>query len=518
MLTTQALADFQSAREHYIARRFEKARRLVQRYRDHIDYTEFTRLDNRSGDQPVISVIIVTYATGSELLACIQSVLTQQGPSFEILVVDNGQNEAIHDKLEKLPICWIRAPINMLPSEGRNMGAHFACSDILVFLDDDALMDKGYLVAVQQRALESEYLALRGRILPKSNAPALQSPHYDLGDTEKPAKLNLEGNMVIRRRLFQALGGFDPLMFGHEGNQLTNKWRGRFPGKDILYCPELKIRHEWAQVDDLANKRNRQALGMEYLNYMDHMNKGISILLRAGDQLAEAETFLEGLATHNSHRPIEVLIWAKDSQQAVAITRPFIANFFTLVLPSSIQNFSRMAQACRYDNYMIIDLPTQIQADVLSGWLQRQQADLKSALVCTKAELEKLGETQISIALEQLAIKLGKTLADKPAASISTLTKVQPAKLANWQQKEAPKIQQTEAQIQQLETQLSQTDQTITELEARYLPLPDDSMEKHDLKDDLEEQVLASCRLLIELKDAQDNLQELRIRRLCGPQ
>jgi hypothetical protein len=39
-------------------------------------------------------------------------------------------------------------------------------------------------------------------------------------------------------------------------------------------------------------------------------------------------------------------------------------------------------------------------------------------------------------------------------------------------------------------------------------------MEKQDLKDDLEEQVLASCRLLIDLKDAQDNLQELRIRNI----
>ncbi len=41
-------------------------------------------------------------------------------------------------------------------------------------------------------------------------------------------------------------------------------------------------------------------------------------------------------------------------------------------------------------------------------------------------------------------------------------------------------------------------------------------MKKKDLKDDLKERVLASCRLLIELKDAQDNLQELRIRSICG--
>jgi len=548
MSNEQAIADFQAAREQYLARHFAQARTTMQRYRQTIDYRQFKQQDNRTETKPEISVIIVGYGTGPELLECIHSVSAQQGAHFEIILVDNGKNEAVHPELAQLPICWISPPINLLPSEGRNLGAHFANSDILVFLDDDALMAPGYLAAVKQRAQANEYLALRGRIQPKSPTATAQPKHYDLGETEQPSEFNLEGNMVIRRSLFQKLGRFDPLMFGHEGKALTQQWRLHFPGKDILYCPDLVIRHDWVEAEKLTNKRARQAIGKDYLDYLkEHaLNAGVSIILRVGDKLAEAKTFLEGLARYNSYKPIEVLIGAKDSQQAVGLTRPYMAKFFARVLPASIQTFSRVAQACRYDNCVIVDLPIQIQADVLPVWLQHKRSDLKTVLVGTKTEIEKLGETQLSSVLDQLAKKLGKSLADKTAVPMAAQPKAQPTKAAKPQPKEAPKpaaqapqpekakakpapankpqpnpeivgkIQQTEAQIKQLETQLTQTDQSIAELEARYLPLPDDSMEKRDLKDDLEEQVLASCRLLIELKDAQDNLQELRIRSLCG--
>jgi GT2 family glycosyltransferase len=544
MSNEQAIADFQAAREQYLARHFAQARTTMQRYRQTIDYRQFKQQDNRTETKPEISVIIVGYGTGPELLECIHSVSAQQGARFEIILVDNGKNEAVHPELAQLPICWISPPINLLPSEGRNLGAHFANSDILVFLDDDALMAPGYLAAVKQRAQANEYLALRGRIQPKSPTATAQPKHYDLGETEQPSEFNLEGNMVIRRSLFQKLGRFDPLMFGHEGKALTQQWRLHFPGKDILYCPDLVIRHDWAEAENLTNKRERQALGKDYLDQLkEHvLNAGVTIILCAGDKLAEAKTFLEGLAKHNSYKPIEVLIWAKDSQQAVGLTRPYMAKFFARVLPASTQTFSNVARACRYDNCLIVGLPTQIQADALPVWLQQKRSDLKTVLVGTKTEIEKLGETKLSSELEQLANKMGKNLSGKAATTATAQPEAQLA--AKPQPKEDPKsapntpqaekvkakpapantpqlspeiagnIQQTEAKIIQLEIQLTQTGQSIAKLEARYLPLPDDSMEKQDLKDDLEEQVLASCRLLIDLKDAQDNLQELRIRNI----
>ena len=410
MSNAVALDNFRKAREYYLARRFEQARTTMPLYRQTIDYRQFKQQDKRPETKPETSVVIVGYGTGPKLLKCIQSVLAQQGPRFEIILVDNGQNEDIHAQLAALPIRWITSPINLLPSEGRNIGAHCANSDILVFLDDDAIMASGYLAAVQTRAEGNKYLALRGRIQPKTPTATPTPKHYDLGETELPCEFNLEGNMVIRRSLFQKLGGFDPLMFGHEGKALSQQWHNHFSGKDIRYCPELIIHHDWRAAEKLDNKRERQALGKDYLEYLkdNSLNAGVTIILRAGENLAEAKTFLEGLAKHNSYKPIEVLIWAKDTPQAVNLTRKYQPTLKPRVLRTKITAFQGLSNATRYENVLIIDIPTNIELDALPIWISRKCADVSTVLVLSKPELMQLTAMPFQLPLAKIAHMLGK--------------------------------------------------------------------------------------------------------------
>jgi len=410
MSNAVALDNFHKAREYYLVRRFDLARTTMQRYRQAIDYRQFKHQDNRTETNPEISVVIVGYCTGPQLLSCIHSVLAQQDSRHEIILVDNGLNEAIHPHLAQLPICWVSPPINLLPSEGRNLGATFANSDILVFLDDDALMAPGYLSAVQQRAKSNQYLALRGRIQPKSTTATSQPKHYDLGETEQSGEFNLEGNMVIRRSLFQKLCGFDPLMFGHEGKALTQQWRQHFPVKDISYCPELIIHHDWAEADNLTSKRERQALGKDYLFYLkEHaLNAGVTIILRVGAKLTEAQGFLEGLAKHNSYKPIEVLLWVNDSHQALTTIRVYLTKFFVRIVPAKINILKHLGKQARYENILIIDLPIKFEDDVLNGWIQNKKSDLKAALLCDRQQLAKLSDLTFTIELGQLASRLEK--------------------------------------------------------------------------------------------------------------
>lgn len=424
MTNEQAIVDFQTAREHYIARRFAEARAAMHRYRQAIDYAQFEQIDRRPKTQPEITVVIVSYQTNHALLDCLKSVFEQQGPAFEIILVDNGGNQSIHSELAKQQLLWIKPPINLLPSEGRNIGAHFARSELLVFLDDDALMAPGYLAVACKTMADESILALRGRILPKTAKSAARQPqHYDLGDKPQPAELNLEGNSVIRRKAYLALNGFDPLLFGHEGKELTQRCRSAFPNQQILYWPLLVIWHDYAHAERLAGKRERQSLAKDYLNYLkEHtMNAGVSILVRADDNLAAANDFLASLVEHNSCKPIEVLLWAKDSQQALATSRAYLAKLFVRVLPASTHTLGRIAQQARYNNLLIVDLPTQITSDVLPGWLQHQKTNLNTALLCGKQQLSTLSDTALTIELTQLANKLGKdTFQNAPKAAEQT--------------------------------------------------------------------------------------------------
>ena len=235
---------------------------------------------------------------------------------------------------------------------------------------------------------------------------------------------------------------------------------------------------------------------------------------------------------HNSYKPLEVLLWAKAPQDAVTLVRPLLPRLFVRVLPGSTSDFARLAQQIRYDRLLILDSAARFQADVLGDWLERQRTDAPATLLCRKGQLASLSGRPLSLALDQFASALGQSTpsAVTPAAKAVAKQKPQakekqpaPAKAQVAPAGKAPpkpelsqQVKDTEAEIQRLETQLSQIDQDIAALEARYLLLADNTLEKQALKDQLEDQVLASCRLLVELKDTQDNLQELRIRSLCG--
>lgn len=107
----QALANFQAAREHYIARRFAEARATIPHYQQAIDYNQFEQQDNRAEANPEISIIVVSYAVGPKMLDCFKSVLAQQGPRFKIIRVDNGDNQNIPLQLAQLPISLISPSI-----------------------------------------------------------------------------------------------------------------------------------------------------------------------------------------------------------------------------------------------------------------------------------------------------------------------------------------------------------------------------------------------------------------------
>lgn len=402
----QALYAFKAARELYLARSFAEARSTMQRYRQTIDYSQFEKSDRRPKiSKPEITIVIVSYQTKHTLLDCLQSVFEQRGPIFEIILVDNGGNEIIHAELAKLRLLWIKPPINLLPSEGRNIGTHFASSNLVVFLDDDALMTPGYLAEVSRAMGDESILFLRGRAFPKKPLQHAQPPsHYDLGDVVCPAELNLEGNSVFRRQAFMALQGFDPLLWGHEGKEISLRCCSTFPKQQILYWPQLVIHHDYAQEGRLAAKRDRQALAKDYLQYLKEntLNVGASILVRAGKDLIEVKEFLESLVMHNTYAPIELIISANDSRSALEVARFYLGKFLIRVLPKNSKSLIRIAQQSFYENFLIVDLPTEITSDVLSTWIQKQQSELTSVFLNSKKGIERLQEVSIDASFERI--------------------------------------------------------------------------------------------------------------------
>ena len=405
MSNKQALKAFAEARALYQAKRFSEARARMRHYRQRIDYRQLTQRDDREPMQPHSSVIIVSFGAGAALLDCLDSVFSQAASGFEVILVDNGGNEAIYPQLERYPLFCLSSPINFLPSEGRNVGAYFARGKWLIFLDDDALMAPGYLHEVSLAMEAHPYLALRGRILPKSSPSHCSPPkHYDLGDAPLAAQLNLEGNMVIQRDVFKAVGGFDPLMFGHEGREMDQRCRSLFPAQGIYYWPALVIYHDYASEQRLAAKHERQALATEYLLTLsesarpvcadesvmvnldeEKMKKmGVSILIRGGVSHKATVRFLDSLVRCNTYKPIEAALVTKEPQQALNLIRPYLSKTFVRLLPADTSLLSQQVEKLRYDLVLVVDLPMLLEADALPGWVKRMQTGNRTALACSE--------------------------------------------------------------------------------------------------------------------------------------
>ena len=263
----EACACFTRALHALHARDFASASDLTATYRSLIRYDDFWRQDNRTTVNPALSVIVVAYHTNTDLIACVKSVLRAARKDMELIVVDNGGNEEVLPRLLEMPLLYIRSPMNVILSEGRNIGVYYAKAPICAFLDDDAVVRPGYAESILAAFRFPHVHAIRGRIQPKKrHAVHGGAAHYDLGPRPLPHVINTEGNSAWRTGTYKDANGMDPLLFGHEGTDLSARLARMFGSAATFYWPELLIHHDYAADEQKKEvKETRHALMGEYL-------------------------------------------------------------------------------------------------------------------------------------------------------------------------------------------------------------------------------------------------------------
>ena len=101
-----------------------------------------------------ISFIVLTYNRTDALLAVLRALAAQCGPGHEVVIADDGSRPAaVKELYDYLPT--FNCPVRHIwhPDTGftaaacRNLGAHFASGDYLVFLDGDCIPNKRFVSA-----------------------------------------------------------------------------------------------------------------------------------------------------------------------------------------------------------------------------------------------------------------------------------------------------------------------------------------------------------------------------------
>lgn len=168
---------------------------------------------------PSISAIIITYNRPDELVAALDSVRNQTRRPEEVIVVDGSDRRdmATYNPEEFMAASGIFfeyvCVTNRGPAYARNTGAQTATGDLLAFLDDDDAWMPEFLECAEESLSEGPWDAFAAARLNRSSTaewlerlhPAPRTPFALYGRNHGVSGSNL----VIRRALFQVLGGYD---------------------------------------------------------------------------------------------------------------------------------------------------------------------------------------------------------------------------------------------------------------------------------------------------------------------
>jgi GT2 family glycosyltransferase len=115
-----------------------------------------------------ISIVISTKNRFHDIIDCIGSIKTQTLLPDEIVIIDSSDTSEL--KLEsnniKIPIRYFHTKIGL--TKARNLGAEYSTGDIIIFLDDDVILNKVYIKEIMNifyNDLDSKVGGVTGNII-----------------------------------------------------------------------------------------------------------------------------------------------------------------------------------------------------------------------------------------------------------------------------------------------------------------------------------------------------------------
>ena len=218
----------------------------------------------------MISIIICTYNREKYIRPLLESIAKNDYPTtdYEIVLVDNNCTDNTRGVYEQFatanPMVTLRYVVE--PEQGlsaaRNRGIKEAKGDIIIYVDDDALVDTDYIRQYAEHfATYPETMAAGGPIEPlyETKEPSWMSPYtkalltawmnYGTQVREYPnGRYPGGGNAAYRKEVFEKVGLFNTelgrkgnLLLASEEKDIFDKMKAL--GMKVLYLPTPVLHH-----------------------------------------------------------------------------------------------------------------------------------------------------------------------------------------------------------------------------------------------------------------------------------
>lgn len=187
---------------------------------------------------PLISVIIPTYNRMDSIAKAIDSVLKQSFSDWELIIVDDGSkdetSEIIKPFLLNSKIQFVDKE-NQGVSSARNTGVKLSKGDWLVFLDSDDFLFPD--------ALETFLVEIKSDISLKALKSGFNLTGGEIEKIDLPEKGKfhsfIPGSFILRKELFEAVGGYDENLKFSENTELFHRIKLRGEEIGIIQKPTV---------------------------------------------------------------------------------------------------------------------------------------------------------------------------------------------------------------------------------------------------------------------------------------
>ncbi|MEZ0371781.1 MAG: glycosyltransferase family 2 protein [Candidatus Sericytochromatia bacterium] len=214
----------------------------------------------------LISLIIPHYNRFELLQRCLSGLRQQSSGDFEILLVDDGSDQAppawLQDWIRHWPrLRWLPLARNSGRAAARNTGLEAARGELVIFLDCDMAVQSDFVAAHRRFHLQrgASWIG-QGRIIGTQDPDAWPLPSIW---TDASRAHFATGNVSVERTILLRLGGFDPAFsaYGFEDLELGFRLAGAgwhsaaVADAESWHYEPLPTAPDWER--DLAKERER---------------------------------------------------------------------------------------------------------------------------------------------------------------------------------------------------------------------------------------------------------------------
>jgi glycosyltransferase involved in cell wall biosynthesis len=214
-----------------------------------------------------VSVIVPVRNDAARIGRCLEALLAQTWPPdrLEVIVVDNGSVDETRGRVRDFPVTLLVERSARSPYAARNLGLARAGGEILAFTDADCVPAKDWIERGVAKLAEEEVDLVGGcvefRFSEPPRAAELVDALHNLDNERSIADRGVAktGNLLVLRRVFDALGPFDGQR--RSGGDVEFTARASGAGFHLAFAPEARVEKPARRAWALARKQYRVGRG-----------------------------------------------------------------------------------------------------------------------------------------------------------------------------------------------------------------------------------------------------------------